>query len=144
MKRQVFACTTCLLAVSYIASSIDVQAASPEVPAAVDVWPEGKMPANGAKEAESEIQKGDGFHRITNISRPTLTLFPAAKKDTPAATMIVCPGGGYSYVVIDKEGTEIAAWLNSVGIGALVLKYRCPNNRQGALQDVQRSISLAR
>jgi acetyl esterase/lipase len=58
--------------------------------------------------------------------------------------MIVCPGGGYSYVVIDKEGTEIAAWLNSKGITALVLKYRVPNNRGGALQDVQRALSLTR
>ena len=58
--------------------------------------------------------------------------------------MIVCPGGGYGYTVIDKEGTEIAAWLNSAGISALVLKYRTPNNRAGALQDAQRALSLAR
>lgn len=58
--------------------------------------------------------------------------------------MIVCPGGGYSYTVMDKEGTEIAAWLNANGISALVLKYRTPNNREGALQDAQRSLSLTR
>ena len=58
--------------------------------------------------------------------------------------MIVRPGGGYGYTVIDKEGTEIAAWLNSAGISALVLKYRTPNNRAGALQDAQRALSLAR
>ena len=58
--------------------------------------------------------------------------------------MIVCPGGGYSYVVIDKEGSEIAAWLNSIGVSALVLKYRVPNNRAGAFQDVQRALSLTR
>jgi acetyl esterase/lipase len=58
--------------------------------------------------------------------------------------MIVCPGGGYGYVVIDKEGTEIASWLNTNGISALVLKYRNPNNREGALQDIQRAMSLTR
>jgi acetyl esterase/lipase len=47
-------------------------------------------------------------------------------------------------VVIDKEGTEIAAWLNSNGISAIVLKYRVPGNREGALQDVQRALSLVR
>ncbi len=52
--------------------------------------------------------------------------------------------GGYGYTVIDKEGTEIAAWLNSAGISALVLKYRTPNNRAGALQDAERALSLAR
>jgi acetyl esterase/lipase len=47
-------------------------------------------------------------------------------------------------VVVDKEGGEIAAWLNSNGINALVLKYRNPNNREGALQDIQRALSLVR
>jgi acetyl esterase/lipase len=112
--------------------------------AGVDVWPEGKMPGQGAKEPEAEKPSKDAFHRITNVSRPTLMLFPAPKKDVPAPTMIICPGGGYSYVVIDKEGTEIASWLNAHGINALVLKYRNPGNRAGALQDVQRALSLAR
>lgn len=103
------------------------------------------MPGKGAKDLEGEVQRNDGFHRITNVSRPTLTLLPAAKKAGGAApAMIVCPGGGYGYTVIDKEGTEIAAWLNSAGFSALVLKYRTPNNREGALQDVQRALSLAR
>ncbi len=111
----------------------------------VDVWPEGKMPGKGAKEAEAAVPRNDGFQRITNVSRPTLTFFKAARKDgTPAPAMIVCPGGGYSYTVIDKEGSEIAAWLNTNGISALVLKYRTPNNREGALQDAQRAVSLTR
>ena len=112
--------------------------------ATVDVWPKGKMPGQGAREPEGEVARGDGFHRITNISRPTLKVFPAPKMGAPAPAMIVCPGGGYSYVVVDKEGSEIAAWLNSAGITALVLKYRVPNNRAGALQDLQRALSLAR
>jgi len=114
--------------------------------ATVDVWPEGKMPGQGASAPEAEVPRNDGFHRITNVSRPTLALFPAPQKAGAASApaMIVCPGGGYNYTVIDKEGTEIAAWLNSAGISALVLKYRTPNNRAGALQDAQRALSLAR
>lgn len=113
--------------------------------AVVDVWPEGKMTGRGAKEPEADRPpKGDNVRRITNVSRPTLTVFPAPKAGAAAPAIIVCPGGGYSYVVYDKEGTEVAAWLNSVGITALVLKYRVPNNRAGALQDVQRALSLAR
>jgi acetyl esterase/lipase len=111
----------------------------------VDVWPEGHMPGKGAKDPEAEVPRNDGFHRITNVSRPTLTLFAAPAKDVKAApVMIVCPGGGYSYTVVDKEGSEIAAWLNKNGVTALVLKYRTPNNREGALQDIQRAISLTR
>lgn len=109
----------------------------------IDVWPEGKMPGRGASEPEADMPpKADDVRRITNVSRPNLTVFPATNKKAPA--MIVCPGGGYSYVTYNKEGTEIAAWLNSNGITAVVLKYRVPHNREGALQDVQRALSLAR
>jgi acetyl esterase/lipase len=119
---------------------------SPEMTAAVwPVWPEGKMPGLGARDPEQDRPpQGDNVQRITNVSRPTLTLFPVPKKGAPAPAIIVCPGGAYNYVVHDKEGTEIAAWLNSAGIGALVLKYRVPENREGALQDLQRALSLAR
>jgi acetyl esterase/lipase len=124
-------------------TSVPASLAPPPPLATVDVWPEGKMPGSGAKEPEAEVPaKADGFHRITNISRPTLTVFPAPAKDAPA--FIICPGGGYGYVVYDKEGTEIAAWLNSAGFSALVLKYRTPHNREGALQDIQRALSVAR
>lgn len=139
------------LFLALIARAACTQAANPSAPPAatpsaiVEVWPDGKMPGQGAKESERDVPaKGDGFKRITNISRPTLSLFPAPKQSTSAPAMIVCPGGGYSYVVYDKEGTEIAAWLNANGISALVLKYRVPNNRSGALQDLQRALSLTR
>lgn len=103
------------------------------------------MPGNGAKEPEAEVQRKDGFQRITNVSKPTLTLFQAKRADGSASpAIIVCPGGGYSYCVVDKEGSEIAEWLNQHGISALVLKYRTPNNREGAFQDVQRALSLTR
>ncbi len=109
----------------------------------IDVWTENKMPGNGAAEAEAELPaKGDNVQRITNISRPTLSIFPAKNKNAPA--VIVCPGGGYNYVTYNKEGTEVAEWLNSLGITALVLKYRTPKNREGAFQDLQRALSLTR
>jgi acetyl esterase/lipase/lysophospholipase L1-like esterase len=117
-------------------------AAPPKV--TVDVWPEGRMPGRGAVESEGERPANDNVRRITNVSRPTLTIFPAPKKGAASPAMIVCPGGGFSYVSYNKEGTDIAEWLNSVGISAVVLKYRVPDNREGALQDLQRAISVAR
>lgn len=108
----------------------------------VDVWPEGKMPGRGAAEPErDQPARPDGIQRITNISRPTLSVYPAASKKAP--TILISPGGGYTNVVPGKEGYEVAAWLNSIGMTALVLKYRVPNNREGALQDIQRAIRLA-
>jgi len=111
----------------------------------IEVWPEGKMPGKAATEAEALVPRKDGFTRITNISHPTLELYPATGAEgKPAPAVIVCPGGGYRYVVVDKEGSAIAEWLNSAGITALVLKYRTPDNREGALQDVQRAIRVVR
>jgi acetyl esterase/lipase len=139
-----------LLAVVVVLVCVRVcaETASPPPAAAMqkmEIWPDGAMPGVGAKEAERELpMREDGFHRITNVSRPSVEVFPSARKDTAAPAVIVCPGGAYSYVVHDKEGTEIASWLNREGYTALVLKYRVPNNREGALQDLQRCISLAR
>jgi acetyl esterase/lipase len=109
------------------------------------VWPEGKMPGTSTPKAEAEVPRNDGFLRITNVSQPTLGLFPAPRDDgKPTPAVIICPGGGYRYTVMDKEGSAIAEWLNKAGISGLVLKYRTPSNREGALQDVQRAISLTR
>jgi acetyl esterase/lipase len=101
------------------------------------------MPGTSTDQPESDLPaRPDGVRRITNVSTPTLAVFPAAGKNSPA--VIVLPGGGYSYVSYSKEGTDVAAWLNENGITALVLKYRVPNVRDSALADVQRSIRLAR
>ncbi|HEY1123662.1 MAG TPA: alpha/beta hydrolase [Haloferula sp.] len=109
----------------------------------VELWPEGKMPGLATSEPQSlhSPERTDAT-RVTNVSKPTISFFPVERKDAPA--MIVSPGGGYKYTVVDKEGTEIAAWLNKHGIAAFVLKYRSPNNRDGALQDIQRALSLVR
>lgn len=94
--------------------------------ATVELWPDGAMPGQGARQPEGEQPlRADNFHRITNVSRPTLTVFPAPKTDRPAPAMIVSPGGGYSYVVYDKEGTEIAAWLEKA--------LNCPQTDPAAL-----------
>ena len=67
------------------------------------------MPGTATKEPERDMPaKGDNVQRITNISQPTLTVFHAPKKNVAAPAAIICPGGGYNYVVYDKEGTELA------------------------------------
>ena len=125
---------------------ITVMVAATQIPAQVkpfEIWPLGKMPGAGAKEPEGNMpDRPDGVRRITNVSTPTIEIFSAANKNSPA--VIVSPGGGYSYVSYSKEGTEVAKWLNAHGITALVLKYRVPDNRDGVLSDIQRTIRLAR
>ncbi|MDD4645998.1 MAG: alpha/beta hydrolase, partial [Bacteroidales bacterium] len=64
--------------------------------------------------------------------------------NTTGIGIVVCPGGGYEILAYDLEGTEVATWLNSLGITAFVLHYRVPGNRTGALQDAQRAIRIIR
>ena len=86
-----------------------------------------------------------GIIRLTNINIPTITLYKTTlKADTPTPAVVVCPGGGYKILAINKEGTDIAEWLNSFGITAVVLKYTVPNNRDAAFADAQRAIRLVR
>ena len=111
---------------------------------ALKLWPDGAMPGSGAAEPEHDGDHRNNVLRITAVSEPALYFFPAASAVKPAPCMIVCPGGGYSILAWDLEGLEIAEWLNANGMSAVVLKYRCPNNREGAFQDVQRAIRLVR
>jgi acetyl esterase/lipase len=83
------------------------------------------------------------------VSVPTITVYrPPADRDTGAA-VAVFPGGSYVRVVINVEGTEVCSWLNSLGVTAVLLKYRVPL-REGlprytaALQDAQRAMGLVR
>jgi acetyl esterase/lipase len=110
----------------------------------VPLWPEGKMPGVAADKPEKLTDKGNNDIHITQVSVPTLAVYPAPNRVHPAPVIIVCPGGAYGFLAYSKEGTEIAAWINSLGATAMVLKYRVPNNLEGALQDIQRALRTVR
>ncbi len=107
------------------------------------LWP-GKVPGE-AKEKHApgmDTLRKDGVLRIYEITNPAMEVFLPDQKINTGAAVIICPGGGYSILAYDKEGTEIAAWLNKLGIAAFVLQYRVPNKKEGALQDAQRAIRI--
>ena len=86
---------------------------------------------------------------LSHISDPTLAVYrPAPDKDTGAA-VVVFPGGGYYILAIDHEGTEACSWLNSIGVTAVLVKYRVPR-REGRppyaapLEDAQRAVGIVR
>jgi len=110
----------------------------------VSLWPKGAMPGQAGKGTERTLPaRGDAVVRLTDISEPSFTVYQAAAAK-PAPAVIISPGGGYGGLAYNKEGTEVAAWLNSLGITGVVLKYRVPNNREGAFQDIQRAIRIVR
>jgi acetyl esterase/lipase len=135
-----------------VVASVARTAEKPEV---LDVWP-GKPPGESKPIGEEKIvlqKHGEKTIQILhNVSKPTLTVFrPDKDKDTGAA-VVICPGGAYSILAWDLEGEEVAAWLNSIGVTGIVLKYRVPRRPDqakdkpplGPLQDAQRALSLVR
>ncbi|MBM3867456.1 MAG: alpha/beta hydrolase [Verrucomicrobia bacterium] len=110
----------------------------------VSLWPKDRVPAPATQGPEKALPaRGDNVLRLTAISEPSFTVYPA-ESAKPAPAVIICPGGGYTILAYDKEGTELAAWLNTLGITGVVLKYRVPANREGAFQDIQRAVRIVR
>lgn len=110
----------------------------------IPVWPEGRIPLKTSDAAEKINPSKDDIIRLTDVNVPTLTFFRAPQVTQPTPAVLICPGGGYSILAWNHEGTEVAAWLNAQGISAFVLKYRVPGNRDAAFSDAQRAISLIR
>ena len=109
-----------------------------------EIWP--SVPPTDVKLQKGSLEQkmgDDQILRISKMPRPTLELFEV-KKSKKKQVIIICPGGGYNILAVNHEGTEIAQWLNSLGYTAYILRYRVPNEREGALQDAQRAIRLVR
>lgn len=87
----------------------------------------------------------DAIARLTDVSRPTLSFYPAtAVGGNPRPAVVVCPGGGYGILAWNHEGLDIVSWLNYHGVAAFLLKYRCPDRRDAALADAARAVRLVR
>lgn len=99
--------------------------------------------------AKDRLVAGRPVIRLGNVTVPTLTLYLAPREHNSGAAVLVFPGGGYSIVAMDLEGTEVCDWLHSIGVNCLLLKYRVPQSgpypkSSAALQDAQRAMGLAR
>ena len=148
-----------LLVSALVLSSLKVVGAEPQV---VELWPGTPPDEPGTIGAEttrmspkSERKQVEVFEPtllVTNVTKPTLTIYrPDKAKDTGAA-VIICPGGGYWNLYWQLEGEEVAEWLNSIGITGMILKYRVPRRpdeprgepARRPLQDAQRAVSLVR
>ena len=109
------------------------------------LWP-GKIPGE-IKEKQPPViaaSKNDNVLRYSEVTDPAVEVRLADQVHRNGSGVIICPGGGYNILAYDKEGTEIAMWLNKLGYSAFVLQYRVPDKRDGALQDVQRAIRIVR
>jgi acetyl esterase/lipase len=136
---------------------LTLSASAREPDSVLPLWP-GKPPGETKElppeadttKPDANLVGGKRLIRLGNVSTPTLSVFlpPADKRN--GAAIVICPGGGYSILAFDLEGTEIAEWFNERGVTCFVLKYRVPRRPDqspkslAALQDGQRAMSLVR
>jgi endo-1,4-beta-xylanase len=117
------------------------------------LWPQG-APGSEARKNEPEQVSGQN---VSNIHFPTLAVYLPAKDKATGAAVVVCPGGGHRFLVVKKEGSDVAEWLAAHGIAAFVLKNRLARdsaNPEGKpqpytidrdeLADAQRAIRIVR
>jgi acetyl esterase/lipase len=102
-------------------------------------------------EHQMEVKIDDRIGRvISKVSEPTLEVFLPPESQSNGTAVIICPGGGYTILAYDWEGTSVAKWLNTLGVTAFVLRYRLPHwendacRDQVALDDAQRAIRMVR
>ena len=125
-------------------------------PLTIQLWPDSPPretttlpPEQDTTKPSDNLIAGRRLIRLGNISRPTITIYkPEPSRDTGAAVM-VCPGGGYHILAWDLEGTEVCEWLNSIGVTAILLKYRVParpgiERHELPWQDAQRALGIVR
>jgi acetyl esterase/lipase len=131
-------------------------------PTVVELWP-GKVPEEtgnigpekvrmSPKFSRKEVEVTESTRLITNVSKPSITIYRPTKDNDTGAAVLICPGGGYWDLFWELEGEEVAAWLNSIGVTGIILKYRVPRRpdepkgvpARRPLQDAQRAVSLVR
>src|SRR5260370_35784086 len=115
-----------LICTSFLFAAIAVSAERGEE---IKLWPNGAPGSEGITAPEvskpSTNPKYSGWpSNFTVTHYPSIYVFLPPKEKATGAAMLVAPGGGHTQLVIEKEGWEMADWLNSMGIATFVLKYR--------------------
>ena len=144
LLKRMAACL--VLALPLMPAQDELRFAQLEVP----LWSAAEL-GNAPAAPEKWNPSNDGFHRVTNIHEPSMFVFLPPKDKATGAAVIVCPGGGHRYLVMDLEGSFVAEKLNAMGIAAFVLKSRLARAEGStyktevhSLQDAQRSIRIVR
>ena len=151
---------TALLAFTMTTFSTQLPAQQADVPGAavsdpILLWPNGAPDLKAGIGDELDTTPPDPkkpdpntISRIGNVTKPTIAVFRPAPDKVNGAAVVVCPGGGYSILAYNLEGSEICQWLNSIGVTAILLKYRVPGRLteqyRAPLQDAQRALGMVR
>ena len=105
------------------------------------LWPQGAPGSEDWKQVEEEIILTPDLKVVRNVTQPSLTVFPADPVKTNGTAVIICPGGGWHFLSIDKEGTDVARWLAARGVTAFVLRYRLLHTGENLLAEFNKNLS---
>ncbi len=153
----------CLFGITFTGTTIGLgpawAAGSPEV---IELWP-GKVPDQAENLRTERVRMSPQLDRkkvevtestrlLTDVNKPSISVYHPPTNRRSGTAMVICPGGGYWDLYWELEGEEVAAWLNSLGITGIVLKYRVPRlpeeppsePARRPLQDAQRAVRLVR
>ncbi len=136
--------------------------AAADNPMVIEVWP-GTVPDETGTIGPERLRMSPKLDRrhvevtepttmVTDVSKPTITIYRPTREKHIRTAMLICPGGGYWNLYWQLEGEEVAVWLNSIGVTGIILKYRVPRRpdepesepARRPLQDAQRAVSLVR
>jgi acetyl esterase/lipase len=107
------------------------------------LWPKDAASQDRTGMGTPRPDRGDGHIRLTDVTKSSIRFFPAPVAKKPGPAVILCPGGGYTYLVTTKM-EPIAKWLNEHGVSAFILIYRTPKKRKDAFEDIQRAVRIVR
>lgn len=116
-------------------------------PETLALWTDEELGSTESDDNEVWKDRGDQNAWVGSITRPTLTVYQADASKRSGTAMVVCPGGGYGGLAIDKEGHVVAKWLAEQGVTAGVLKYRCgggANKHPIPMGDARQAVKLMR
>ena len=108
------------------------------------------IPNNISTKNQEAESNNAGILIVEKVSIPSYQYFRVASDNTKRPCVIICPGGGYAILAAGHEGSDLANYFNSIGVNAIVLKYRMPNADNqidktiAPLQDAQQAMLLAR
>lgn len=113
------------------------------------LFPEG-IPCVSENEMQVKENNNGSQRRISQVQNPELAVYLPAKSVANGTSVVICPGGGYTLLAWDWEGSWMAKWFNEMGVAAFVLKSRLPRweseecKDKVALMDAQRAMRLVR
>lgn len=120
-------------------------------PVTLKLWPDGPPTAMVPK-SEATIKQIQSYGPITathvsDVTDPTITIYRPEKPN--GTSVVVAPGGGFMFLSYSFEGTQVCEWLNTLGVTAVLLKYRTPTRDEREpftmpVEDAQRAMGLIR